>query len=113
MDVCVLIKDAPDFFDRLRVGLRRMARSHDEFRFDALDVRALILHHSVVSFLRRTVALYRDDRMSVNALGYRQPGERLNKRIGTVHVVESGGDRERTSQLTGLAKLFELHRGLD
>ena len=81
MDVRVLIKDAPDFFDRFRVGLRRMARSHDEFRFDALDVSALILHHTIVSFLGWTVTLHRDDRMSVDAVGYGQPRERLNKRI--------------------------------
>src|SRR5580704_2428281 len=113
MNSCMLIQDAPNFFDSFRVSLGRMSRSHDEFRFDALDVRAFVLHHSVVSFLGRTIALYRDDRMSMNAGGYRQPRERLNKRIGTVHVVEGGREPKRASQLTRLAKLVQLHRRLD
>jgi hypothetical protein len=49
MDRGVLIENPPNFFDDLKSGLSRVAGMHPHLRLDTLDVRALVLDHSVIA----------------------------------------------------------------
>src|SRR5262245_56286275 len=57
-------QDAADLLDRRRRGLHaRVWAAHDQLRFDALDVGALVLHHAVTGPIERIVTVDRDDRV--------------------------------------------------
>ncbi len=70
-----------------------MPRTHDQLRFDAVNVRALVLDDTVVARVNRPAAFDRYDRMGMHAGGDRRCRERLDERIGRIHVVQRGRNR--------------------
>jgi hypothetical protein len=61
--VGMLEENPTNFLNRLRVPLHRVIGSHDLLRFDAVDVRARVLDHTIVAGIDRTLALDRNDRV--------------------------------------------------
>src|ERR1700687_2792831 len=75
-------------------------------------MRAFVLDDAVVAVLDRSCPSHGNDRVGVHAIGDRHLDERLQERIGGVHVVQSGRNHKWSSQHTWLAELCDLNRGL-
>ena len=76
-------------------------------------MRTLVLDDPIVAVLDRPSAFHRNDRMGMHTWGDRRGGECFQPRIGSIHVVEGGGNGKRSSQHAGPAKLRDLDRRLD
>lgn len=109
MDTCVQIEDAAHLLDRRRHRLGGVTGPYNQFRVDAVEMGAGVFDDAVIAFLRRAIAFNRNDRVSVDAGSNRDGDERLEHRVRGVHVVESRGYRERSSQHIGMAELRQLH----
>ena len=103
MNSGVFIENASDLLNCPGSGLGRVAGMHDRLRLDALDVRALVLDDSIIAGLDRSCAFYRNNRVNLHAGGNGQRREGLQKGAGCVHVVERGGNGERSSQQRALS----------
>ena len=112
MDSRMLIEDTADILDCLGCRLSRVTRAYDQLGFDTVDMRALVLDDAIVTALHRSGPLHRNDGMSVYAGGDRHRRERLQERIGGVHVVQRGWDNKRGLQHAGLAQLRDVDRSL-
>jgi hypothetical protein len=71
MDFGMLVKDPADLIDCRCGSLGRVTGLHDEFGFDAVDMRAFVLDNSVVAIRYWCRPFHRDNWVSVHAIRMR------------------------------------------
>ena len=83
-------ENPPYFFDRVGIGLRRMAGANDKLGLDALDMGTPVFDDAVIPGLDRTVTADGDDRVGLDPFGNGGACQRLYQQAAGRHRVDAG-----------------------
>src|SRR5216110_3220326 len=87
----VFMQDTSHLIDRWGFVLARVIAADNELRFRIIDMRAGISNQAVLALMVITVALDRDDRMSLDPGRQRDVGQREQEGVFRRHTIQAGG----------------------